>query len=412
MSGSCITEDATTELYSKLREIESAMLGEEEENNNDDVDSWRWARTADAIRGGDVRQVLTLCARAVADGELVVAEWLVEELRRMVSVSGEPLQRLGAYMLEGLVARIAPSESSICRLGVGVGASASSELLHELCPYFKFAYMSANGAIAEAMRDEARVHIVDFRLGKGSQWETLIQAFAARPAGPPRIRITAVADDTHCVAAVARRLSRLAAAFAVPFEFRTVSDPRTLTLKGERGEEWAVAVNFAFALHRAADESVSTENLRDGLLRVARGMGPRVVTLVERESNANTSSFVARFEEALGHYGAVFESMDEALPRAHRGRIGVEQGCLAREVVNVVACEGAERVERHEVLGKWRSRLEMAGFRPRPLSHIVNATIARLLKGYSQRYCLEERDGALYLGWMDRFLVTSSAWQC
>lgn len=233
VSGSCITEDATTELYSKLREIESAMLGEEEENNNDDVDSWRWARTADAIRGGDVRQVLTLCARAVADGELVVAEWLVEELRRMVSVSGEPLQRLGAYMLEGLVARIAPSESSICRLGVGVGASASSELLHELCPYFKFAYMSANGAIAEAMRDEARVHIVDFRLGKGSQWETLIQAFAARPAGPPRIRITAVADDTHCVAAVARRLSRLAAAFAVPFEFRTVSDPRTLTLKGE-----------------------------------------------------------------------------------------------------------------------------------------------------------------------------------
>jgi hypothetical protein len=89
----------------------------------------------------------------------------------------------------------------------------------------------------------------------------------------------------------------------------------------------------------------------------------------------------------------------------------VEQHCLARDVVNIIACEGTERVERHELLGKWRSRFTMAGFTPYPLSTLVNATIKTLLENYSDRYRLQERDGALYLGWMNRDLVASCAWK-
>ncbi|CAN1220805.1 Scarecrow-like protein 21 [Linum grandiflorum] len=192
----------------------------------------------------------------------------------------------------------------------------------------------------------------------------------------------------------------------VPFDFHSAGVPASEiqleNLKIQPGE--AIAVNFALVLHHMPDESV-------GLLRLVKGLSPKVVALVEQESNTNTAPFLARFVETLNYYSAIFESIDVALPREHKERINVEQHCLAREVVNIIACEGAERVERHELLGKWRSRFAMAGFKPYPLSSYVNATIRTLLGNYSTKYTLEEKDEALYLGWMDRHLVSSCAWR-
>lgn len=437
MSGSCITNDAN-DLRHKLRELESVMLGPDSDiidgidsvfqsgtnvgSPETEMDSGR--QIIEAISRRDLKQVLVTCSKAVSDNELLMADWLMGELRQMVSVTGEPIQRLGAYMLEGLVARLASSGSSICKyLRCKEPASADllsyMHILYEVCPYFKFGYMSANGAIAEAMKDEDRVHIIDFQIGQGSQWITLIQAFAARPGGPPHIRITGVDDSMSAYARggglniVGKRLSNLAKQFKVPFEFCAADmsgyDIQLDKLGVQPGE--ALAVNFAFMLHHVPDESVSTENYRDRLLVLVKKLSPKVVTLVEQESNTNTAAFYPRFLEALNYYTAMFESIDVTLPRDHKERINVEQHCLARDLVNIVACEGPERVERHELLGKWRLRFTMAGFRPYPLSSVVNATIKTLLENYCDRYRLEERDGALFLGWMNRDLVASCAWR-
>lgn len=436
LSNSCVTDDCG-DLKCKLRELESAMLGPDTdvidgycnmlETGSDvsplEMDSW--GKVIEMIARKDVKRVLVACATAVAEEDQLFAQWLMDELRQMVSVSGDPIQRLGAYMLEGLVAKQAASGSSIYK-ALKSKEPASAELLSymhilfEVCPYIKFGYMSANGAIAEAMKNERRVHIIDFQIGQGSQWVTLLQAFAARPGGAPHIRITGI-DDSYSAYArggglniVGQRLSRLAKAFKIPFEFHAVDISGCLVqlkdLGVRRGE--ALAINFAFMLHHMPDESVSTENHRDRLLRLVKSLNPKVVTLVEQECNTNTAAFLPRFLETLDYYMAMFESMDVTLPRVHKDRINVEQHCLARDVVNLIACEGAERVERHELLGKWRSRFTMAGFKPYPLSALVNRTIKTLLKNYCDSYRLEERDGVLYLGWMNRYLVASCAWQC
>ncbi len=199
----------------------------------------------------------------------------------------------------------------------------------------------------------------------------------------------------------------------MPFEFHAAAmsgcEVQLENLVVRPGE--ALAVNFAFMLHHMPDESVSTQNHRDRLLRLVKSLSPKVVTLVEQESNTNTAAFYPRFLETLNYYTAMFESIDVTLPREHKERINVEQHCLAREVVNILACEGGERVERHELLGKWRSRFKMAGFTPYPLSSLVNATIKTLLEKYCDKYRLQERDGALYLGWMNRDLIASCAWK-
>lgn len=431
ISGSCVTDDANDFLH-KLRELENVMLGPDS-----DIPTYYerglqkgihvalpGIKLMDAIERRDLKQVLIASAKAVSENDLWRANWLMDELREMVSVSGEPIERLGAYMLEGLVARLASSGSSIYKALQSKEPESSDllsymHILYEVCPYFKFGYMSANGAIAEAMKDEKRVHIVDFQIAQGSQWITLIQAFAARPGGPPHIRITGFDDSASAYARgggldiVGKRLSKLAQSYRVPFEFHIASIPgsdlQLHHLDVRPGE--ALAVNFAFMLHHMPDESVSTHNHRDRLLRLVKSLSPKVVTLVEQESNTNTAAFFPRFIEAMDHYAAMFESMDVTLPREHKERINVEQHCLARDVVNIIACEGAERVERHELLGKWRLRFAMAGFTPYPLSSLVNATIKTLLENYSHKYRLEERDGALYLGWMNRDLVASCAWK-
>ncbi|KAB1199112.1 Scarecrow-like transcription factor PAT1 [Morella rubra] len=436
VSVSCLTDDID-DLRHKIRELETAMLGPDADildgssitnpvgaKNPIPSEAEKWKQMMEMISRGDLKEVLCACARAIADNDMFTAEWLLSALRQMVSVSGEPIQRLGAYMLEGLVARLASSGSSIykalrCKEPAGAELLSYMHLLYEVCPYFKFGYLSANGAIAEAMKDESQVHIIDFQIAQGSQWVTLIQGLAARHGGPPQIRITGIDDSTSSYARgggldiVGRRLARLAESCKVPFEFNaagiSASEIQLEDLGVRHGE--AIAVNFALVLHHVPDESVSSQNHRDRLLRLIKSLSPKVVTLVEQESNNNTAPFFHRFLETMNYYGAIFESLDATLPREHRERINVEQHCLAREVVNIIACEGAERVERHELLGKWRSRFTMAGFTPYPLSPLVNATIKTLLENYCEKYTLEERDGTLLLGWMDRVLVASCAWR-
>ncbi|KAK7386002.1 hypothetical protein VNO78_32028 [Psophocarpus tetragonolobus] len=430
---SCLTHK-DDELRHKIRELESAMLGHDtdildtiipEESDSFLLEAERWKRMMEMISRGNLKEMLCTCAKAVAGNDMETTEWLMSELRKMVSVSGNPLQRLGAYMLEALVARLASSGSTIykalkCKEPTGSELLSHMHLLYEICPYLKFGYMSANGAIAEAIKEESEVHVIDFQINQGIQWVSLIQALAGRPGGPPKIRITGFDDSTSAYARgggleiVGERLSTLAKSYSVPFEFHVGGAPPTevelKNLQLQPGE--AIAVNFAMMLHHVPDESVDIQNHRDRLVRLSKCLSPKIVTLVEQESNTNNLPFFPRFVETMNYYLAIFESIDVALPRENRERINVEQHCLAREVVNLIACEGTERVERHELLKRWRSRFTKAGFTPYPLNSFITCSIKNLQQSYEGLYTLEERDGALCLGWMNKVLITSCAWRC
>jgi hypothetical protein len=370
-----------------------------------------------------VKQLLTKSAEALSEERIEEFQKLVQEARGVVSITGEPIQRLGAYLLEGLVARHGNSGTNIyralkCRKPESNELLSYMKILYNICPYFKFGYMAANGAIAEALRNEDRIHIIDFQIAQGTQWITLIQALAARPGGPPHVRITGIDDPVseytrgEGLDIVGKMLKSMSEEFKIPLEFTPLPVYATQVTKEmleiRPGE--ALAVNFTLQLHHTPDESVDVNNPRDGLLRMVKGLAPKVTTLVEQESHTNTTPFLMRFTETMDYYSAMFESIDTNLPRDNKERINVEQHCLAKDIVNIIACEGKDRVERHELLGKWKSRLMMAGFKPYPLSSYVNSVIKKLLVSYSDKYTLEEKDGAMLLGWKSRKLISASAW--
>lgn len=419
-SGSSAVDD-DHQLKTKLRELEMSLLGP-------DVCSYNaqggGPHETSSLRRQDLKQVLILCAQAVANEDLATAGRLMDALGKMVSISGTPIERLGAYMLEGLRARFEYSGFNIYQK-LRCEPPSSSELLtymhiiYQICPYYQFAYLSSNLIIKEAMENENRIHIIDFQIAMGTQWITFLHAVSKRPGGPPFVRITGVDDSNSAHARggglgiVGKRLEQEAKSCGVPFQFHAAAmsgcEVRRDDLVVVPGE--AVAVTFPFMLHHMPDESVSTENHRDRLLRLIKSLCPKVVTLIEQESNTNTTPFFLRFVETLDYYTAMFESIDVARDRNDKARINAEQHCLARDIVNMIACEGEQRVERHELLGKWKARFSMAGYRQCPVSASVCEGVLGLLKEFHQNYRLRELDGSLYLGWKNRFLATCSAWR-
>lgn len=427
----------------KLQELERALL-----SDDNDMEEENWADTVKELLSNSssnspkesssdsnisssvsvTRTPKTLlfdCALAISEGNINEASVIISELRQLVSIQGDPPQRLAAYLVEGLVARMASSGQGLykalkCKEPDSSDRLSAMQILFEVCPCFKFGFMAANGAILEACKDETSVHIIDFDINQGSQYYNLIRDFSKLDARKVRLRITGV-DDPESVQRkvggleiIGKRLEKLAEDFGVSFKFKAiaskVSDVTPSMLDCCVGE--ALVVNFAFQLHHMPDESVSTFNQRDHLLRMVKSLEPKLVTVVEQDVNTNTAPFFPRFVEVYNYYLAVFESLDATIPRESPDRMNVEKQCLARDIVNIVACEGTDRIERYEAAGKWRARMNMAGFESLPLSSNVNETIKTLLmKSYGHRYKLKEENGSLYFGWEDKILVVASAWK-
>ncbi|KAL7155769.1 hypothetical protein ABFS83_03G098500 [Erythranthe nasuta] len=424
----------------KLQELEHALLDNDDdsdnnynngmETENETEDSPKEYSSSGSIFSSSAsvatspKSLLFACAASIQNGNFAEASHMINVLRQRVSIQGEPSGRIAAYMVEALAARVESSGRGLykalkCKEPPSSDRLSAMQVLFEVCPCFRFGFMAANGAILEACKDENRVHIIDFDINQGSQYYTLLQTLAKTSGRRPHIRLTGV-DDPESVqrgvgglTVIGRRLEQLAKDLRVPFEFHAVTSETALvspsTLDCQPGEE-ALVINFAFQLHHMPDESVSTVNLRDRLLRMVKGLNPKLVTVVEQDVNTNTAPFLIRFGEAYDYYSAVFESLDATLGRDSQDRVNVEKQCLARDIINVVACEGEERIERYEVAGKWRARMSMAGFTSSPIGRNVSGEIRKLIKEYSERYTVKEENGGLHFGWEDKMLIVCSAW--
>ncbi|CAI0450913.1 unnamed protein product [Linum tenue] len=168
----------------------------------------------------------------------------------------------------------------------------------------------------------------------------------------------------------------------------------------------AVAVNSVFELHRLLGRSAGM----DKVLSTIKAMKPKIVTVVEQEANHNGPVFVDRFTEALHYYSSLFDSLEGSTASQD---LVMSELYLGRQICNVVACEGGDRVERHETLTQWRARMESAGFDPVHLGSNAYKQASMLLALFAggDGYRVEENNGALMLGWHTRPLIATSAWQ-
>ncbi|XP_068664988.1 GRAS family protein RAM1-like [Aristolochia californica] len=363
--------------------------------------------------------LLLACAEAVAKEDYMSARKYLHHLNRIVSPLGDSMQRVASCFTEALTARLTATLTTSSSISAPKSYNPFPtnsleilkiyQILYQACPYIKFSHFTANQAIFEAFEDEQRVHIIDLDILEGYQWPAFMQALAARPGGAPFLRITGVGPSLDSVRETGRRLRELAHSLHIPFEFHPVGeqlqDLQPHMFHRRVGE--ALAVNVVNQLHRVPGHSLGN------LIGMIRDQAPNIFTLVEQEANHNGPYFLGRFLEALHYYSAIFDSLDATFPGDSPERAKLEQYIFAQEIKNIVACEGEERVERHEKLEKWRKMVEGKGFQGVPLS--ANAvTQSKILLGLypCDGYRLTEEKGCLLLGWQDRAIVAASSWRC
>ncbi|KAK2635459.1 hypothetical protein Ddye_030251 [Dipteronia dyeriana] len=378
------------------------------------VESTRSVVLADSQENG-IRLVhaLMACAEALQQNNLSLSQAFVKQIRFLAISQVGAMGKVATYFAEALARRIYglypqnPIDHNYTDI--------LQTHFYETCPYLKFAHFTANQAILEAFEGKKRVHVIDFSMHQGMQWPALMQALALRPGGPPAFRLTGIGppapDNTDHLQEVGWKLAQLAETIHVEFEYRgfvanSLADLDASMLELRPSEVDSVAVNSVLELHKL----LARPGAIDKVFSVVNNIRPDIFTVVEHEANHNSPVFLDRFTESLHYYSTMFDSLEGAVSSTDKAMTEVY---LGKQICNIVACEGMDRVERHETLTQWKTRFGSAGFSPVHLGSNAYKQASMLLALFAggDGYRVEENDGCMMLGWYTRPLIATSAWK-
>ncbi|KAI3961833.1 hypothetical protein MKW98_022038 [Papaver atlanticum] len=373
----------------------------------------------------DLRTLLIHCAQAVSADDRRTASELLRQIRQHSPPDGDGSQRLAHCFANGLEARLAGSGSEIYSTLLHKRTSAADilkayHLFMGTVPFKKISNFFANQTIDDLADKATTLHIVDFGILYGFQWPCLIQRLSKRKGGPPKIRITGIElpepgfRPSELVEETGRRLRSYAEKFHVPFEYHAIAQKwETIQLEDLNiAKDEVLVVNFLFRARNLLDETVILDSPRNAVLNLIRKMNPDV--FIHGVSNGAYSSpfFVTRFREALFHFSSLFDVLDTNIPREHPERILIERDILGKEALNIIACEGSQRVERPETYKQWQARNTRAGFLQLPLhKDIMKKAKEKVKSDYHKDFIVDADSQWMLLGWKGRILFALSSWK-
>ncbi|KAI5325650.1 hypothetical protein L3X38_034724 [Prunus dulcis] len=373
----------------------------------------------------DLRTLLISCAQAVAADDHRSANELLKKVRQHSSPFGDGTQRLAHCLADGLEARLAGTGSQICKALVSKRTSAADflkayHLYLAASPFKKISNFVSNKTIMNLAQNATRVHVIDFGILYGFQWPTLIQRISWRDGGPPRLRITGIEfpqpgfRPAERVEETGRRLAAYAEKFNVPFEYNAIAKNwdtiKLEELKIDRDE--VLVVNFLYRGKNLLDESVAVDSPRNRVLDLIRRINPDLFIHGIVNGAFNAPFFVTRFREAMFHFSSLFDMLETVVPREDRERMLIETEIFGREALNVIACEGWERVERPETYKQWQVRNLRAGFVQLPLDRgLVKRAGEKVRSGYHKDFVIDEDSRWLLQGWKGRTVYALSTWK-
>lgn len=373
----------------------------------------------------DLRSLLMQCAQAVASYDRRTVNDLLMRIRQHSSPHGDGTERLAHYFANALEARLAGTGTASYTAFTSVRISAA-EILRgyqtfiTACPFRKMSNVLANKTIKKLAAGATTLHIIDFGILYGFQWPCLIQILSERPGGPPKLRITGIDfpqpgfRPEERVADTGRRLEKYCERFRVPFEYNAIAQKwetiKLEDLKIEKNE--LLVVNSLYRLQNVPDETVMVNSPRDAVLNLIKKINPDMFIHGVINGTYNTPFFVTRFRETLFHFSSMFDMFEATVPREDQNRLLFEEEVFGKDAMNIIACEGTERVDRPETYKQWQGRNLRAGFRQLPLDQEIVKYIRNKVKmDYHKDFSVDEDGKWMLQGWKGRVLHAISYWK-
>lgn len=373
----------------------------------------------------DLMSLLTRCAQAVAGFDTRNAEELLKQIRQSSSPYGDANERLAHCFANALEARMAGTGGALYS-AVASRKATAAELLKSYnnyvraCPFKRMSNICANKTIGRQFWDVDKIHIIDFGIMYGFQWPCIIHGISMKPGGPPLLRITGIDfpqsgfKPAERVERTGDRLRSYCKRFNVPLEYNAVAKKwedislEELNIKGDE----TVVVNCLYRLRHVLDESAGSNNPRDAVLKLIKSINPDLFVHGVVNGTYDAPFFTTRFREALYNYSSWFDMMAATLPKEDEDRLLYEREVFGRDVMNVIACEGSERVERPDTYKQWQVRIKRHGFKQLPLNRdILNEVKVKVRRSYHNDFMIDEDSDWMLQGWKGRVMHALSFWK-
>ncbi|KAH7863059.1 hypothetical protein Vadar_012777 [Vaccinium darrowii] len=344
----------------------------------------------------DMRSLLMQCMQSVASNDHRSARNLLKQIRSRSSPLGDGSQRLAHYFANGLEARLA-----------GYGNMEYKSLSSKM----------SDAVIMELATKATTLHIINFGGTVGFQWPYLIQHLSVRPGGPPKLRITGIEfpqEGFWLASRVKETLANYCERFNVPFEYKGVAQKwETICVENLRIQKDEVIVANCLCLSMfILDDSTMDLSPRDTVLNLIKRISPDIFIHGIVNGTYNSPFFVSRFREALFHFSSLFDMFEANLSRGNQERIVFERDIMGNAFLNVIACEGVERIVRPETYKQWQIRTVRAGFRQIPLKQEITKEVKAMFKlCYHKGFFVKEDSEWMLTGWKGRVLFAFSCWK-
>ncbi|CAK9186556.1 unnamed protein product [Ilex paraguariensis] len=341
----------------------------------------------------------------------ILAQGILARLNHRLSPIGKPFHRAAFYCKEALQLLLHTNNNmpdcSPFSLVYKIGAHKS---FSEISPLVQFANFTCNQALLEVLEGFDRIHIIDFDIGYGGQWASLMQELALRSGGAPSLKITAFASpsihDQLELGLTRENLIHFADEINMAFEFDIANigslNSASWSMPLHVSENEAIAVNLSVG-------SISNYQVPLPLvLRIVKQLSPKIVVSVDRDCDRTDLPFPNHVIHALHSYTNLLESLDA---------VNVNLDTL-QKIERFLLQPGIEKI----VMGRyhcpektqhWKTLFLSCGFSPLTFSNFTESQAECVVKRTPVRgFHVEKRQSSLVLCWQRKELISASAWRC
>ncbi|PON67719.1 GRAS transcription factor [Parasponia andersonii] len=394
-------------------------LGGNNHNNNNNTTT---ANNNTCNIGFDFIEDLIRVADCFDSDDLQFAQVILDRLNNRLrsTPSGKPvgkqLQRAAIYFMEALQSLLSGSNRT-ARLSSWaeiVQTIRGYKAFSGISPIPMFSHFTSNQALLEALGGSAFIHVIDFDIGLGGQYASLMRELAEKwdslRVNQPILRVTAVVAEEYAVESrlIRENLTQFAQELNIWFqvEFIIVRTFKAMSFK---------AVNFRDGEKTAVlFSSAVLRRLGGGFLGDVRRLSPAVAVFVDGDGfwgETGARSFRRGFVCGLEFYSMVMESLDAAMVGPEWIR-KIEAYVLKPRIAAAVEAAAAE-VGGGIRTASFREMFHGAGLRPVQLSQFADFQAECLLGKVQVRgFHVAKRQAELVLCWHERALVATSVWRC